>query len=245
MGLVPGSQAPPMPSYLPPACLTMVCTFHTAIAGSFGFQVSRRGREGRDQPMCAGSYTPVLAHLLLNTAHLRCAIHWRSQVRAWIYSQLRRGCSSSMKSTCRSREELAGRSSLNLWSTQEQVAPIPRTGTRHLFQNVESGSPPHRHPDWGFQLSYLGFCHKMFSPSLVMGVRHKSVYVAVWVSLIQPERQMCRCPRLLLQLWLRKALFLAHKQTPILTPCTHVHTVFSSHTYPVLFSDLDCEQLCS
>ena len=105
---------------------------------------------------------------------------------ARIYSQLRRGCSTSIKST---------------WSRQpgkspqvkpESVGPahesklhhlagtIPRTGTRHLFQNIESGSP--HHPPPGDPLLSWLFLQDVHP--LVMGVRHKSVYVAVRVSLI-------------------------------------------------------------
>ena len=65
------ARRPQCPHTCPPACLTVhICSHHTAI-GSFGFQVTRRGREGRDHPMCASPTNPV--HLFFprycSTAH--------------------------------------------------------------------------------------------------------------------------------------------------------------------------------
>ena len=114
--------------------------------------------------------------------------------------------------------------------TREQVVAsgsIPRRGTRH--QNIESGSPSH------LVLLCVVFPARG-SQWLVMVVRHKPVYVdGVRVSLIQPEHQTCRRPRLL-QLWLRKAQFLA----PPKLHYGHVIHLFTRHsllTYHVAHDD--------
>ena len=166
---------------------------------------------------------------------------------ARIYSQLRRGCSTSIKST---------------WSRQpgkspqvkpESVGPahesklhhlagtIPRTGTRHLFQNIESGSP-HR-PIFLLEiLSSLGFSCKMFTPWL-------------WACVTSPYMWLCGFP-LSSQSAKRVAAlgcssygsgkhYSLHTQNPTKAPNIHMFTRYSVHTYPVLYSDLDCEQLCS
>ena len=111
--------------------------------------------------------------------------------------------------------------------TREQVVAcgsIPRRSTRH--QSIESGSPSH------LCVVFPARC----SQWLVMVVRHKPVYVdGVRVSLIQPEHQTCRRPRLL-QLWLRKAQFLAppklHNSHVI-----HLSTRHSLLTYHVVHDD--------
>ena len=79
---------------------------------------------------------------------------------------------------------------------------------------------------------------------LVMGVRHKSVYVAVcgFPLSSQSAKRVAA---------LGSAPVMAPESTipcthtnPTLAPCTHIYQAFSSHTYHVLHCDLDCEQLC-
>ena len=177
--------------------------------------------------------TPVLPPLLLNSTHLSWP-EMRNSVKkpgARIYSQLRRGCSTSIKST---------------WSSQpgkspqvkpESVGPahesklhhlagtIPRTGTRHLFQNIESGSDSSSHLPPGDPLLSWFSC-KMFTPWL-------------WACVTSPYMWLCGFP-LSSQSAKRVAAlgcssygsgkhYSLHTQNHTQAPNTHVRSVFSEH----------------
>ena len=80
---------------------SLPCSGHCTRCTRFSrFQVTRRGREGRDHPMCAASPpggTPGLIAQQHSTPEMRNSVkpgaRWR------IYSQLRRSCRASIKST--------------------------------------------------------------------------------------------------------------------------------------------------
>ena len=120
------ARRPQCPHSCPPACLTMVhlphCNTFLRVPGNPAWE----RREGSAN-VCSFVHTCSSSAI----AQQRTPESWpemRNSVKKpgapRIYSQLRRGCSTSIKSTCRSREELARRSSLNLRGTQEQVAPF-------------------------------------------------------------------------------------------------------------------------
>ena len=236
MGLFPGSQAPPMPSYLAPAFHTVQRVLHTlhkilAVPGNLAWE----RREGSPN-VCSSSkpvHTCSSPSLLLNSSS---AHTFKSEMHnsvksagVRIYSQA--GAEVVALHSNGSTEELRIPELRSSWQgTREQVVAsgsIPRRGTRH--QNIESGSPSH------LILLCVVFPARC-SQWLVMVVRHKPVYVdGVRVSLIQPEHQTCRRPRLL-QLWLRKAQFLA----PPKLHYGHVIHLFTRHsllTYHVAHDD--------
>ena len=132
MGLFPGSKAPPVPSYLPPCvpyCAHLLpshCNRFLWVPGNPAWE----RREGSPN-VCKSNQprTPVLPPLLLNSTHLWARDAQFSEPRC-IYSEPRRGCSTSITTTWAAWEE----SWLNLRARKSRLhrlaGTIPRMGTR-------------------------------------------------------------------------------------------------------------------
>ena len=206
MGLFPGSQAPPMPSYLAPAFHTVQRVLHTlhkilAVPGNLAWE----RREGSPN-VCSftPSGTPGLIAQQHSTPEMRNSV--KPGARGRIYSQLRRGCRASIKSSW-SNLGRARRSSL---------PPIPKTAsTRHHFQNIESEST-----------SSLCLSCRMFTPWLWACVTSPYMWLCGFPLSSQSAK---RVAALGCSSYGSGKHYSLHTQNHTQAPNTHVRSVFSEH----------------
>ena len=162
MGLFPGSQAPPMPSYLAPAFLTVQRALHTlhkilAVPGNPAWE----RREGSPN-VCSSSkpvHTCSSPSLLLNSSS---AHTFKSEMHnsvksagVRIYSQARKGCSTSLRRIHRRAENPR---------VEVKLARHARASCGLRIDSQERHTPP-KHRKWITFSSHSPLCcfsRKMF-----------------------------------------------------------------------------------